>query len=838
MYADLDDWDDAEEDEVLYESEELSRQFTLEDEETAESIVADDLPVLPLRGAVVYPMMWLPLPIGQKRSIRLVEESLPSSRIIALVASKNENIEEPNPEEIYTIGTAAQIHRVLKTPDGTMRLVIQGLERIRITSYIQQEPYLRARVEVIPEAEEENLEMEALMRAVQELFRKLIELEPHMPEELAIMALNVEDARQLAYLVASSMRLATDEAQKLLEMDRIYDKLMRLTQLLKKEVEVLELGRKIQTEAQGEMERMQREFYLREQIKAIQKELGDDDEQSGDIRDLEERIVAAGMSDEAEKEAKRELERMRRMPIQAAEYSVIKTYLDSLVSLPWQKQTSDNLDIQHARAVLDEDHFGLEEIKERILEFLAVRKLRAERREEAGSETIHDKIRREREGVVLCFVGPPGVGKTSLGISIARAMERKFVRLALGGVRDEADIRGFRRTYIGSMPGRIIQSLRRIESNNPVFMLDEVDKLGRDFRGDPSNALLEVLDPEQNREFRDHYLDVAFDLSQVMFITTANILDTIPGPLRDRMEIIELSSYTEDEKVQIAQGYLIPRQIRENGLRINEIDFTEDALRETIQGYTREAGVRHLERQIGKICRKIAAKVAVGSSSGNIVIDKANVGQFLGKREIHAEELIERVEQPGVAVGLAWTATGGDIMFFEATKSPGDKGFTLTGQLGDVMKESAQAALSYVRSRASALNIDPETFRKSDIHLHIPAGAIPKDGPSAGITMATALVSLLTGKPLRPKVGMTGEITLRGKVLPIGGVKEKVLAAARFGLETIILPKHNEADLDDVPAAVREKLNFILVDTVDEVWAAAIHADLNEGDRKGEMMTT
>ncbi len=838
MYADLDDWDDAEEDEVLYESEELSRQFTLEDEEAMESIVADDLPVLPLRGAVVYPMMWLPLPIGQKRSIRLVEESLPSSRMIALVASKDENIEEPNPDEIHTIGTAAQIHRVLKTPDGTMRLVIQGLERIRIISYIQKDPYLRARVEVIPEAEEENLEMEALMRAVQELFRKLIELEPHMPEELAIMALNVDDARQLAYLVASSMRLATDQAQQLLEMDRIYDKLMRLTQLLKKEIEVLELGRKIQTEAQGEMERMQREFYLREQIKAIQKELGDDDEQSADIRDLEERIIAASMSDEAEKEAKRELERMRRMPIQAAEYSVIKTYLDSLVSLPWQKQTSDNLDIQHARAVLDEDHFGLEEIKERILEFLAVRKLRADRRDEARTENIHDKIRREREGVVLCFVGPPGVGKTSLGISIARAMERKFVRLALGGVRDEADIRGFRRTYIGSMPGRIIQSLRRIESNNPVFMLDEVDKLGRDFRGDPSSALLEVLDPEQNREFRDHYLDVAFDLSQVMFITTANILDTIPSPLRDRMEIIELSSYTEDEKVQIAQGYLIPRQIRENGLRVSEIDFTEDALRETIQGYTREAGVRNLERQIGKICRKIAAKVAVGSGDGSIVVDKAKLGQFLGKREIHAEELIERAEQPGVAVGLAWTATGGDIMFFEATKSPGDKGFTLTGQLGDVMKESAQAALSYVRSRASALNIDPDIFRKSDIHLHIPAGAIPKDGPSAGITMATALVSLLTGKPLRPKLGMTGEITLRGKVLPIGGVKEKVLAAARFGLETVILPKHNEADLADVPATVREKLNFILVDTVDEVWAAAINADLNEGDRKAEMMTT
>jgi ATP-dependent Lon protease len=820
----------------LYESEELSRQFTLEDEEPVDSIVADDLPVLPLRGAVVYPMMWLPLPIGQKRSIRLVEESLPGSRMIALVASKDENVEEPSPDEIHTIGTAAQIHRVLKTPDGTMRLVIQGLERIRIINYIQRDPYLRARVEIIPETEESNLEMEALTRAVQDLFRKLIELEPHMPEELAIMAINVDDSRQLAYLVASSMRLSTEDAQQLLEMDRIYDKLMRLTQLLKKEIEVLELGRKIQTEAQGEMERMQREFYLREQIKAIQKELGDDDEQSADIRELEERITAAGMSEEAEKESRRELERMRRMPIQAAEYSVIKTYLDLLVSLPWQKQTLDNLDVPHARAVLDEDHFGLDEIKDRIVEFLAVRKLRAERREEQSNEDVRDKIRREREGVVLCFVGPPGVGKTSLGISIARAMERKFVRLALGGVRDEADIRGFRRTYIGSMPGRIIQSLRRVESNNPVFMLDEVDKLGRDFRGDPSNALLEVLDPEQNREFRDHYLDVAYDLSQVMFITTANVLDTIPGPLRDRMEIIELSSYTEDEKLQIARGYLIPRQIRENGLRQEEIDFRDDALREAIQGYTREAGVRSLERQIGKICRKIAAKVAAGNSDGLIVVDKANVSQFLGKREIHPDEVVERAEMPGVAVGLAWTATGGDIMFFEATKSPGDKGFTLTGQLGDVMKESAQAALSYVRSRASALNIDPDTFRKSDIHLHIPAGAIPKDGPSAGITMSTALVSLLTGKPLRPKLGMTGEITLRGKVLPIGGVKEKVLAAVRFGLETIILPRHNEADLEDVPASVREKLKFVLVDTVDEVWAAAIDSDIHEDARKGEQM--
>jgi ATP-dependent Lon protease len=571
------------------------------------------------------------------------------------------------------------------------------------------------------------------------------------------------------------------------------------------------------------MEKMQRDFFLREQMKAIQKELGEEDEQAADLRELEERIVAAGMPEEAEKEARRELDRMRRMPIQAAEYSVIKTYLDLMVSLPWQKVTPDNLDIGHAHTVLDEDHYGLEEIKERILEFLAVRKLRAERKEErVAEEDVRDKIRREREGVVLCFVGPPGVGKTSLGISIARAMGRKFIRLALGGVRDEADIRGFRRTYIGSMPGRIIQSLRRIESKNPVFMLDEVDKLGRDFRGDPSSALLEVLDPEQNREFRDHYLDVAFDLSQVMFITTANVLDTIPAPLRDRMEIIELSSYTETEKVKITQGYLIPRQIKENGLRRDEVEFSEEALREIIQGYTREAGVRSLERQVGKICRKIAAKVAVGKTTAKIEISAADVTQYLGKREIHSDEIVERIEIPGVAVGLAWTATGGDIMFFEATKVPGQKGFTVTGQLGDVMKESAQAALSYVRSRAAKLGIDPDFFNKSDLHLHIPAGAIPKDVPSAGITMATALASLLTGRPLRAKLGMTGEITLRGKVLPIGGVKEKVLAAARFGLQTIILPKRNEADLDDVPESVRKEMKFILVDAVDEVIEAAL----------------
>lgn len=822
-------WDDSSDDEILYESEEFSGRNQLDIVE-GESDIADDLPLLPLRGVVVYPMMWLPLPIGQERSIRLVEDNLKTTRMIALVTSKDEGVEEPGPDEIYQIGTAAQVHRVLKTPDGTMRLLVQGLERIRITDYVQQDPYLRARVEVIPEEgmalddDSVTLEDQALARAVQDLFRQLIDLEPHMPEELTVMAVNVEDARGLAYLVASSMNLDSVAAQELLEMDSVRDKLKQLTVLLKKEVEVLELGRKIQSEAHGEMERMQREFFLREQMKAIQKELGDEDEQMADIHELEERIAQAEMPEEAFKEAHRELDRMRRMPIQAAEYSVIKTYLDLMVSLPWKQVTDDNLDIEHARTVLEEDHYGLNEIKERILEFLAVRKLRSERKEEDKDEEedVRDKIRREREGVVLCFVGPPGVGKTSLGISIARAMDRKFVRLALGGIRDEAEIRGFRRTYIGSMPGRIIQSLRRIESKNPVFMLDEVDKLGSDFRGDPSSALLEVLDPEQNREFRDHYLDVAFDLSQVMFITTANVLDTIPGPLRDRMEIIELSSYTEEEKVKIAQQYLVPRQIKENGLRRNEIELTEDALRAIVQNYTREAGVRGLEREVGKICRKFAAKVAAGRTPDDIVVNASDLQGYLGKHKFYGEEIAERVQMPGVSIGLAWTMTGGDIMFFEATRAPGSKGFTVTGQLGDVMKESAHAALSYVRNRASRLGIDPDFYDKMDIHLHIPAGAIPKDGPSAGITIATALVSLLTRRPVRSNVGMTGEITLRGKVLPIGGLKEKVLAAARFGLDTVIMPKRNEPDLDDVPESVREKMDFVLVDSVDEVIGAAL----------------
>ena len=783
-----------------------------------------DLPILPLRGVVVYPMMWLPLTVGQPRSVRLIDEALAEAetRIIGLFTSRNPEEEEPDPGDIFQVGTLAVVHRMLRAPDGTVRLIIQGLERIKIEDYSQMQPYLRADVVEVPDLLEDTVELQALARNAQEQFRQLINLAPHLPEELEMAALNVDDARQLVYLIASSLRLEVDVAQELLEIDSVSEKLRRLNTLLAKELEVLELGRKIQSEAVGEMEKMQRDFYLREQLKAIQKELGEGDEQEAEITEMEERITAAGMPEEAQKEAMRELDRMRKMPIQAAEYSVIKTFLDWMVSLPWQQRTDDNLDISHARQVLDEDHFGLDDIKDRILEYLAVRKLKLERKDEPQDEIPEaDKIRREREGVILCFVGPPGVGKTSLGLSIARAMGRKFVRLALGGIRDEAEIRGFRRTYIGSMPGRVIQSLRRVESRNPVFMLDEVDKLGRDFRGDPSSALLEVLDPEQNREFRDHYLDVPFDLSQVMFITTANMLDTIPDPLLDRMEIIELHSYTTEEKVKIAQGYLTPRQIRENGLRPEEIIFEEAALRRLVRDYTREAGVRNMERTIGAICRKVATQVAENGGGGPFVITPDNLVDYL-KKPKYFDEVAERTEIPGVATGLAWTMTGGDILFLEATRMAGKKGFTITGQLGDVMKESAQAALSWVRANATRLGIDPEFFENSDIHLHIPAGAVPKDGPSAGVTMAVALVSLLTGRTVKPNVGMTGELTLRGKVLPIGGVKEKVLAARRAGLDTVILPYRNEKDLDDLTETIRAEMTFIFAEQVDDVLAAAL----------------
>ncbi len=800
---------------------------------TPSSPLPDELPILPLRGVVVYPLTAVPLTVGQARSVQLIDDAVLNKKVIGLVASKDPSLEEPTPDQCYTVGTAAAVQRLLRLPDGTIRLLVLGLERIRITEYTATQPYLKAKVEPLVERTETTVEVEALRRNIGAMFSRLVELVPGIPDEIAAVAINIEDPRQLAYAIATYMRIDLTDAQEILELDDATSKLRKVVALLGKELEVLELGRKIQTEAHSEMEKVQREYFLREQLKAIQKELGEQDEQQIEVEELRAKIEEAGMPEEAHKEAKRELDRLAKLPTAAAEYGVIRTYLDWLVNLPWNKVTPDNLDVPHARGVLDEDHYGLKDIKERILEYLAVRKLKTDRAAEAAAnggaangdgqphdEVAHDYIRREREGVILCFVGPPGVGKTSLGQSIARAMGRKFIRQSLGGVRDEAEIRGFRRTYIGSMPGRVVQALRRIETRNPIFMLDEVDKLTSDFRGDPSSALLEVLDPEQNREFRDHYLDVPFDLSQVIFICTANYLENIPGPLRDRMEVIGLSGYTEQEKIAIAQGYLVPRQIKENGLRSNEVTFTDAALAQIIRDYTREAGVRNLEREIGRVCRKLATKITEGALS-SIAIDVPEVKAYLGKARFFAE-VAQRTQLPGVATGLAWTPVGGDIMFIEATLMPGSRGFQLTGQLGDVMRESAQAALSYVRSRAEMLHLPTDTFSKHDIHLHVPAGAVPKDGPSAGVTMATALTSLLTGRSVRDDIAMTGEITLRGQVLPVGGIKEKVLAAHRAGLKTIILPNRNEKDLDDLPPEVRDALKFVLVEKVDQVFEAAL----------------
>jgi len=777
------------------------------------------LPILPLRGLVIYPLTAVPIRVGQPRSVRLIDEAVSENNIIGLVASRDPEIESPSPDEVYRVGTAAAVHRLAKAPDGTLTLIVQGLVRIRIEEFIQESPYLLARVKTIPETTDRTLETEALRRSLVDHFSHLIELSPTIPEEMGDMLSNIDDPLQVTYAVANHIDNELEEAQEILEMDLLSDKMHRLLNIMAQEVEVLELGRKIKSEAQSEMQERQREYFLREQKKAIQRELGEADEQM-EAEEFRKKVEALDMPEEAEQEARRELDRMTKVPSASPEYSVIRTYLDWLTTLPWNLETEDNLDIRHARNVLDEDHYDLDDIKERILEFLAVRKLREERKDELEARKTNDYIRREREGVILCFVGPPGTGKTSLGQSIARALGRKFIRQSLGGVRDEAEIRGHRRTYIGALPGRIIQALRRVESKNPVFMIDEVDKLGKDFRGDPASALLEVLDPEQNSEFRDHYLDVPFDLSQVMFITTANLLEPIPAPLRDRMEILQLSGYTETEKVRIAQGYLIPRQLRENGLWAEELSFGEDALRKIIQDYTREAGVRNLEREIGKICRKVVTRIAEGDKEP-VEVTVENLSDFLGRRRYFPDTAL-RTQVPGVATGLGVTVAGGDLLFCEATKMAGDKGFTVTGQLGDVMKESAQAALSYVRSKAPDLDIPEGIFGEVDIHVHVPKGSVPKDGPSAGVAIATALASLLSGRTVRGDVGMTGEITLRGQVLPVGGVKMKVLTAHRAGLGTVILPRQNEKDLEDVPEEVLEELEIVLVDRIHEVFDTAL----------------
>jgi len=796
-----------------------------EDDDTV--ALPSEVPILPLRGLVVYPTTAIPLTVGQPRSVRLVDDVVEGNRLVGLVTAFDPEQEQPGPDEVHRVGTLAAIHRLFRVPDGTIRLLVQGVKRIRIEEFTEQDPYLRARISPMDEVVEESLAVEALQRSVSEQFRKLAELMPSIPAELVNTALSVDGPLELVYSIATYVRIDLDKAQDLLEMDSTYEKLRRLLEILNKEIEVLELGRKIQSDAQTEMEKTQRDYYLREQMKAIQRELADGDDQMEEISMFRQAIEEAGMPEEAEKEAQRELERLSKLSVASAEYGVIRTYLDWLVNMPWQRRTDDNLEIKHARQVLNEDHYGLDDIKERILEFLAVRKLRADRQEELEA-AFADKVRRERQGAILCFVGPPGVGKTSLGASIARAMGRKFIRLSLGGIRDEAEIRGFRRTYIGAMPGRIVQTLRRVESRNPLIMLDEVDKLGRDFRGDPASALLELLDPEQNAEFRDTYLDVPFDLSEVLFITTANDLAPIPGPLRDRMEIIELSGYTEQEKLAIAQQYLVPRQIRENGLRPEEITFEPDALLKIIRDFTREAGVRSLEREIGRAARKVVTRIAENDES-QVTVTPQLVEDLLGKPRFgYRTELEDRTNAPGVATGLAWTPVGGDTLFIEATYMPGSKGFKLTGQLGEVMQESGQIALSYIRAKARDMGVPEKFFEQHDLHLHIPAGATPKDGPSAGITMATALASLLTQRPTRSNVAMTGELTLNGQVLPVGGIKDKVLAAHRLGVNTVILPRKNEKDLDDVPEDVRREMTFVLVDQMDQVLEAALHLEARQ----------
>jgi ATP-dependent Lon protease len=771
-------------------------------------LVPDILAILPLRGTVLLPQAVLPLGAGRPASVRLIEEAVQSGRLVGAVMQRDPSQEAPGLDGLHRVGTVTVIHKAVKQADGSLRLIVQGLGRFRLLEVLEHEPFLRARVEPIEElTPATDLELEALVRSVRTLFEKVVTLTPGLPDELINVVGNTEAPGALADLIAATLpTLANDLKQQLLETVDVRARLQTLAAALAKEADVLELGSKIQSEVQSEVNKTQREYYLREQLKAIQKELGDGDDRTQEIETLRQKIEAAGMTEEAQKEALRELDRLAKMPPAAAEYTVARTYIDWLVAMPWSQETTDAVDLPRAHEILDEDHEGVDKIKDRILEYLAVKKIRS-----GGRDPI------------LCFVGPPGVGKTSLGKSIARALGRKFHRISLGGMRDEAEIRGHRRTYIGALPGQIVQGLRRAGSKNPVLMLDEIDKLGMDFRGDPASALLEVLDPEQNNAFRDHYLDVAFDLSRVLFITTANVMDTVPAPLRDRMEIIHLAGYTEEEKVAIARRHLVPRQAREHGLTPEQdIEFTSEALRLLARGYTREAGVRSLEREIGSVCRKVARRRAEGQTA-RAQITPDTVTSFLGAPRFEFEELEQRTGVPGVVTGLAWTPVGGDILFVEATRMPGKRTLSLTGQLGDVMKESAQAALAWVRSHASDLGIAPDFWERSDIHVHVPAGAIPKDGPSAGVTMTTALVSLLTGRAVRSSLAMTGEISLSGRVLPVGGIKEKVLAAHRAGVRTLILPRRNEKSLmEDVPAAVREVMTVHLVDTIPEVLAAAL----------------
>ena len=788
-----------------------------ENETGQEAEIPNELPILPLRNTVAFPSSMIPLSVGVARSVKLIEEALKGDRLIGLVGMKYPDIEEPLPGQTYEVGTVAKVEHVTRAADKGMQVIVHGLERFQIDYWLADSPYLRARIALSPDRVEKDLEMDALQRSLRELAQEVVALSPKFPKEVADYLAQVKDPRYLTYLVASGAGLEVEKAQQILERNSVKDKIRQLIGYLSREKEVLTLGKKIESETREKMNKAQREYYLRQQLKAIKSELGETDEGQSEVDEYTDKLDEANLPEEARKEAERELKRLSSMAPQSAEYSVIKTYLDWLFDLPWNEVSEDQTDIDRARTVLDEDHYGLQDVKERIIEYLAVRKLVLERGK--ASEPSESKDAGEAMGAILCFAGPPGVGKTSLGQSIARALGREFTRMSLGGMRDEAEIRGHRRTYIGAMPGRIIQSIKRAKTRNPVFMLDEVDKIGVDWRGDPSSALLEVLDPAQNNAFRDHYLDVDFDLSDVIFITTANQLETIPAPLRDRMEIIQLDGYTEYEKIQIAQRHLVPRQVKAHALKDEEITFTEEALRKIVEDYTREAGVRNLERQIGAVCRKSVVKIA-DQQWEHVIITPELIRKYL-KKEKFESELSEDIEIPGISTGLAVTAVGGDILFIEATRMNGKGQLTLTGHLGDVMRESAQIAHSYVRSKANELGIDPDSFDKTDVHLHVPAGAVPKDGPSAGVAMVMAVASLFSNRPVRGDVGMTGEVTLRGRVLPVGGIKMKVLAAHRAGLSTVILPKRNEKDLEDLPDEVRNTLLFVPVEQIDEAVAVA-----------------
>jgi ATP-dependent Lon protease len=792
------------------------------------------LPVLPLRELVAYPETLSPLAVGQERSIRLVNDVLSGERLLVLVASRDPDLDEPGPEQLYEVGVAGVVARMLKVPDGTVRILVQATERVRLVDYVTESPYLVARIEPLPDELVPSPELEAMARNVQRTFAEIVEQIPYLPEELQLAVANIEDPSALTHLIASSLRIGTPEKQSLLEEVDVARRLRRLSEILARELEVVRIGSKIQSEVQSGIDKGQREYYLREQLKAIQAELGEGDEQQAEVNELRERIEAAGLPEAARKQADRELGRLERLPPAAAEYGVIRTYLEWLVELPWNVTTEDNLDIAHAREVLDADHYDLERVKDRILEYLSVRKLQEESvpqrtppsPEESEQARITGRLRlpvRRRRGPILCFVGPPGVGKTSLGRSISRALGRKFERISVGGVRDEAEIRGHRRTYIGALPGTVMRALRDAGSRNPVFIIDEIDKMGADFRGDPASAMLEVLDPAQNDSFRDHYIDLPFDLSEVLFITTANTLDTIPPPLLDRIEVIQLAGYTVDEKLHIAKRYLVPRQIVENGLRRGQISFSDAALRAIIDEYTREAGVRNLEREIGSVCRKVAREFAEGRGKAKVSISAKRARELLGRRRFFAEQR-RRTQVPGVATGLAWTPVGGEVLFVEATAMPGSGKLTITGQLGDVMRESAQAALSWLRANLGrvAPELDADWFAGHDVHIHVPAGAVPKDGPSAGVAMAVALASLASGKSVSADVAMTGEITLTGQVLPIGGVKEKALAAQRAGIKRVILPRRNEGDVAEIPEHERGDLEFVYVDGIEQALEAAV----------------